>query len=111
MERQRPRRGRQDVDHRTRGAKQSSVQVDWIKPFRAHNLNEFTIHAQGHDTQVTWSIQASNLYAVKLIGIFVNIESQFGQHMESGLSNLKRTTEKKESDRSVDKMPGSSPVP
>jgi hypothetical protein len=71
-----------------------SVQVDWII-----------------DTQATWSIQASNLYAMKLIGIFVNIESQFGQHMESGLNNLKRATEKKESDRSVDKMPGSSPVP
>jgi Polyketide cyclase / dehydrase and lipid transport len=38
-----------------------SVQVDWIKPFRAHNLKEFTIHAQGDDTQATWSIQASNL--------------------------------------------------
>lgn len=88
-----------------------SVQVDWIKPFRAHNLNEFTIHAQGDDTQVTWSIQASNLYAMKLIGIFVNIESQFGQHMESGLNNLKRAVENKESDRSVDTMPGSSPVP
>ena len=71
-----------------------SVQVDWIKPFRAHNLNEFTIHAQGDDTQVAWSIQASNLYAMKLIGIFVNIESQFGQHMESGLNNLKRAAEK-----------------
>ena len=71
-----------------------SVQVDWIKPFRAHNLNEFTIHAQGDDTQVPWSIQASNLYAMKLIGIFVNIESQFGQHMESGLNNLKRAAEK-----------------
>jgi hypothetical protein len=43
---------------------------------------------------------------MKLIGIFVNIESQFGQHMESGLNNLKRAAEKKESDRSVDKMPG-----
>jgi hypothetical protein len=71
-----------------------SVQVDWIKPFRAHNLNEFTIHAQGDNTQVAWSIQASNLYAMKLIGIFVNIESQFGQHMESGLNNLKRAAEK-----------------
>lgn len=71
-----------------------SVQVDWIKPFRAHNLNEFTIHAQGDDTLVAWSIQASNLYAMKLIGIFVNIESQFGQHMASGLNNLKRAAEK-----------------
>jgi hypothetical protein len=77
----------------------------------AQPRSEFTIHAQGDDTQVTWSMQASNLYAMKLIGIFVNTESQFGQHMETGLNNLKRATEKKESDRSVDKMPGLSPVP
>jgi hypothetical protein len=34
---------------------------------------------------------------MKLIGIFVNIESQFGKHMESGLKNLKSVAEKKES--------------
>jgi hypothetical protein len=83
-----------------------SVKVDWLKPFEAHNLNEFTIHAQGGETQVTWSIQASNLYPMKVIGIFVNLESEFGKHMESGLKNLKSAAEKKESEPSVDKMPG-----
>ena len=29
-----------------------SVQVDWFKPFKAHNLNEFTFHAQGDETEV-----------------------------------------------------------
>jgi len=71
-----------------------SVKVDWIKPFEAHNLNEFTIHAQGSETKVVWNIQASNLYALKVIGIFVNMESAFGKHMESGLNNLKRVAEK-----------------
>jgi len=71
-----------------------SVKVDWIKPFEAHNLNEFTIHAQGSETKVVWNIQASNLYAMKVNGIFVKIESAFGKHMESGLNNLKRVAEK-----------------
>jgi hypothetical protein len=70
-----------------------SVKGDWIKPFEAHNLNEFTIHAQGGETKVVWNIQASNLYAMKVIGIFVSMESAFGKHMESGLSNLKRAAE------------------
>jgi hypothetical protein len=70
--------------------------VDWLKPFVAHNLNEFTIQAQGDKTQVTWTIQASNLYAMKLMGIFFNIQSQFGQHMESGLKNLKTAAEANE---------------
>ena len=73
-----------------------SVKVDWLKPFEAHNLNEFTIHTQGDETEVTWSIQASNLYVMKVIGIFVNMQSAFGTHMESGLKSLKSVAEKKE---------------
>jgi hypothetical protein len=30
----------------------------------------------------------------KLIGIFINIESQFAKHMESGLKNLKSAAER-----------------
>jgi carbon monoxide dehydrogenase subunit G len=71
-----------------------SVKVDWFKPFKAHNLNEFTLHAQGDETEVDWSIQASNLYAMKVMGIFVNIQAEFGKHMESGLKNLKGVVEK-----------------
>ena len=70
-----------------------SVKVDWRKPFEAHNLNEFTIYAQGGETKVVWSIQASNLYAMKVVGIFVNMESVFGKHMESALKDLKVAAE------------------
>jgi len=72
-----------------------SVKVDWLKPFKAHNLNEFTIRAQGDQTEVTWSIQASNLYAMKVVGIFVDMQSEFGKHMESALKNLKSVAENK----------------
>jgi hypothetical protein len=71
-----------------------SVMVDWRKPFKARNLNEFTIHFQGNETEVTWSIQASASYLMKLMGIFVDMESEFGKHMESGLKNLKSAAEK-----------------
>jgi hypothetical protein len=83
-----------------------SVKVDWFKPFEARNLNEFTIHAQGVEAEVTWTIQASNLYPMKVIGIFVNMESEFGKHTESGLKNLKSVAEKKEAESSADRMPG-----
>jgi hypothetical protein len=45
-------------------------------------------------TKVTWSIQASNLYAMKLVGVFFNIQRQFGKHVETGLSNLESVAEK-----------------
>ena len=75
-----------------------SVTVDWLRPFKAHNLNEFTIRGQGDETEVTWSIQASNLYLMKLAGIFVNIPGTFGTHMESALRNLKSVAESKRSE-------------
>ena len=71
-----------------------SVKVDWLKPFEAHNLNEFTIHAQGDEAEVTWSIQASNLYPMKVIRVFSSMQSEFGKHMESGLKHLKSVAEK-----------------
>jgi len=75
-----------------------AVQVDWLKPFQARNLNEFTIHSQRNETEVTWSIRASNLYPMKVVGIFVNLESAFGKHMDATLKNLKNLAERREPD-------------
>jgi carbon monoxide dehydrogenase subunit G len=82
-----------------------SVNVDWRKPFKAHNLNEFTIRAQGDATAVTWSIQASHLYPMKVVGIFVDIQSEFGKHMESALKNLKSVAKDKGSEPIIEKIP------
>ena len=71
-----------------------SVQVDWRKPFQAHNRNEFLIHSQGDQTEVAWTIDASNLYPMKVMGIFINIQSEFAKHMDASLKNLKTTAEK-----------------
>ncbi|HEX9255583.1 MAG TPA: SRPBCC family protein [Candidatus Angelobacter sp.] len=71
-----------------------AIKVDFVRPFEAHNLNEFRLEPDPGGTKVTWSIQASNLYAMKLVGVFFNIQHQFGKHVESGLNNLKSVAEK-----------------
>jgi hypothetical protein len=71
-----------------------AVKVDFVRPFEAHNLNEFLLEPQGGGTKVTWSIQASNLYAMKLVGVFFNIRREFEKHVDTGLSNLKSVAEK-----------------
>jgi hypothetical protein len=83
-----------------------AVKVDWFKPFEAHNLNEFSVRPQGESTELVWSIQASNRYAMKVIGIFVNMEAEFGKHMETGLKNLKSAAEAKETECRVAKRSG-----
>lgn len=34
-----------------------TVKVDFVKPFEAHNVNEFTLKATGEGTYVTWSLR------------------------------------------------------
>jgi carbon monoxide dehydrogenase subunit G len=70
-----------------------SVQVDFVKPFEAHNINEFTLEPTGASTKVTWSMHGTNLYIMKLISVFKNMDSVAGKHFERGLDNLKTVAE------------------
>jgi uncharacterized protein YndB with AHSA1/START domain len=76
------------------------VEVDWVKPFAAHNVNEFTLEpAEGSSgglqqaTQVTWKMQGTNLFIMKVMSVFVNMDRVVGKHFESGLGNLKAVAE------------------
>jgi uncharacterized protein YndB with AHSA1/START domain len=69
------------------------VKVDFVKPLTAHNLNEFTLAPTGPATKVTWTMQGSNLYVMKLMSAFVNMDRVMGKHFETGLHNLKKAAE------------------
>ena len=70
------------------------IQVDFLKPFRAHNVNEFSLEAGGASTKVTWTMQGANLFFMKIMSIFVNMDRVMGRHFETGLDNLKAVAEK-----------------
>ena len=67
--------------------------VDWVKPFQAHNLNEFTLEPQDPTTTVTWTMQGTNVYMMKLMSVFTNMDRFMGKHFETGLTNLKTAAE------------------
>jgi uncharacterized protein YndB with AHSA1/START domain len=71
------------------------VTADFTKPFQSHNLNEFLLEPHGAETHVTWTwaMQGKNLYIMKLMGIFVNMDRMMGKHFEAGLRNLKSVSE------------------
>jgi uncharacterized protein YndB with AHSA1/START domain len=71
-----------------------SIKVDFVKPFEAHNINEFTLEPAGTLTKVTWTMNGTNLYFMKIVGIFVNMERVAGKHFECGLDNLKTVAER-----------------
>lgn len=71
-----------------------TIQVDFAKPFQTRNLNEFTLDPAGNATRVTWSWDGKNLYFMKVMGVFMNMDKMIGKHFETGLDNLKSVSEK-----------------
>ncbi|HUI63702.1 MAG TPA: SRPBCC family protein [Bacteroidota bacterium] len=69
------------------------VLVDFAKPFRAHNVNQFALESVGEGTKVTWSMQGTNPFIARLMSVFVNMDRVMGKHFEEGLEALKRLSE------------------
>jgi uncharacterized protein YndB with AHSA1/START domain len=74
--------------------KKITIKVDFVKPFEAHNVNEFTLEPVGASTLVTWQMRGTNAYFMKVMGIFVNLDKVMGKHFERGLDDLKIACEK-----------------
>lgn len=71
-----------------------TIQVDFVKPFDAHNLNQFTLDPQGSSTRVTWSMRGTQPFVLKAMSIFVSPDRLLGKHFETGLANLKTMAER-----------------
>ena len=84
--------GRMEITQ-SRSPTSIEIQTTFVKPFAARNLNEFTLEAEGTETRVRWSMQGPNLYLMKLMGLFTNMDRLMGRHFEAGLRNLKRLAE------------------
>jgi Polyketide cyclase / dehydrase and lipid transport len=71
-----------------------SIEVDFVKPLEARNLNHFTFEPAGRSTKVTWTMNGTNLYVMKIMSVFRNMDGVIGPHLESGLVNLKTISER-----------------
>ena len=75
-------------------ARRVEVTVDFVKAFAAHNVNTFALAPEGDGTRVTWTMQGTNAYMMKVMSLAVNMDRMMGTHFESGLANLKAAAEK-----------------
>jgi len=66
-----------------------TVVVDFVKPFAAHNVNEFALEPRGDVTRVTWTMRGTNPLILKLMSVFADVDSMMGKHFETGLHSLK----------------------
>jgi len=71
-----------------------TMKLDFIEPFEAHNVVDFTLVPQGDSTNVTWAIHGPSPFISKLIGIFCDMDRMIGKDFETGLADLKAIAEK-----------------
>jgi carbon monoxide dehydrogenase subunit G len=71
-----------------------TLKLDFVKPFEAHNIVDFTLGPKGDSTNVTWAMHGPSPYISKIIGIFLNMDSMIGKDFETGLANLKTVAER-----------------
>jgi hypothetical protein len=70
------------------------IQLDFLSPFEAHNIADFTLKHDGESTQVTWAMYGPSPYISKLMTTFMSMESMVGPDFEAGLKSLKQLAEK-----------------
>jgi carbon monoxide dehydrogenase subunit G len=69
------------------------IQLDFIKPFEAHNTTVFALAPEGDATRVTWVMDGRHNLVSKLMGVFMNMDRMVGNDFERGLANLKAVAE------------------
>jgi uncharacterized protein YndB with AHSA1/START domain len=70
------------------------IQLDFIKPFEGHNVTEFALRPAGESTDVQWTMRGPATFIMKLMGVFMNMDTMIGRDFERGLANLKAAVEK-----------------
>lgn len=69
------------------------IKLDFLKPFEAHNIAEFSFTAESDGTLVIWEMRGPQIFIGKLMGIFMDIDKMVGTDFEAGLAKLKKITE------------------
>lgn len=78
----------------SRAGERIGIKLEFFKPFAATNSAEFAFRPEGGRTTVTWSMQGSNNFVGKALGLFVDFDRMIGADFEAGLANLRAVVEK-----------------
>ncbi|ODT02970.1 MAG: polyketide cyclase [Mesorhizobium sp. SCN 65-20] len=71
-----------------------AIKLDFLRPFEAHNMAEFTIAPQGRTTHVNWTMQGSAPFMTKVMQTVMNFDKMIGKDFEKGLASLKAIAER-----------------
>jgi hypothetical protein len=69
------------------------IKLEFMKPFAATNLAEFTFQPQGDQTAVTWNMTGKKNFITKAMGLVMNMDKMVGGQFEQGLAQMKSVSE------------------
>lgn len=69
------------------------VRLEFLKPFKATNVAEFTFRPEGGQTAVTWSMTGRNNFMAKALHLVMNMDRMVGGQFEKGLAQMKAAVE------------------
>ena len=72
---------------------ETSIQLDFLKPFESHTKSNFIFEPQGSATRVTWTLDGPNTFMSRLMSVFTSMDKMVGKDFENGLGKLKTTAE------------------
>jgi hypothetical protein len=70
------------------------IKLDFITPFEAHNITNFTVTPAGGGASITWTMKGTSPFALKVMDIFMPMDRMVGKDFEKGLAALKTIAEK-----------------
>lgn len=71
-----------------------TIDLSFIRPFKAENVAAFDLEPEGGGTSVSWAIYGPLPFPSKLMGVFVSMDNLMGKDFEKGLIRLKATAER-----------------
>ena len=69
------------------------INLEFLKPFAATSVAEFTFKPEGDRTAVTWSMAGQNNFIAKAVCLFMNMDETVGGDFEKGLAQMKSVVE------------------
>ena len=70
-----------------------TIKLEFLKPFAATSVAEFTFKPAGNQTAVTWSMSGNRPFLHKAICLVMNMDKIVGGQFEEGLANMKSVVE------------------
>jgi hypothetical protein len=64
------------------------IDLEFLKPFAAKNIAEFTFQPDGNQTNVTWTMTGQKNFVLKAVHLFMNMDKMLGDQFEKGLAQL-----------------------